>query len=89
MIAIGVPAYLWAEFYDAANTIRNITPVSNMPCTPLEMWAGKEPDVYKLRVLGCEEFCQIDKSQRGGKSEPVAYKGVLVNHNSSNNAYHV
>ena len=35
MIAAGVPAYLWAEFYDAANTLCNITPVSNMPCTPL------------------------------------------------------
>ena len=35
MIAIGVLAYLWAEFYDAANTYNNITPVSNMPCTPL------------------------------------------------------
>ena len=59
------------------------------PCTPMEMWAGRKPDVSKLRVLGCKAFCQIDKSQRGGKFAPVAYKGVLVNYNSSSNAYRV
>ena len=78
MVAAKVPGYLWAEFYDAANTLRNLTPVTNLPLTPLEMWAGSKPDLSKLRVLGCSAFCQIDKSQRGGKFEPLAYKGVLV-----------
>ena len=57
MVAAKVPCYLWAEFYDAANTLRNLTP--------------------------------IDKSQRGGKFEPVAYKGVLVNYHISSTSYEV
>ena len=57
MIAAGVPAYLWAEFYDAANTLRNITLVPNMPCTPLEMWVGKKPNVSKLQEFGCKALC--------------------------------
>ena len=62
MVAAKVTGYLWAEFYDAANTLRNLTPVTNLPSTPLEMWAGSKPDLSKLRVLGCKAFCQIDKS---------------------------
>lgn len=34
-------------------------------------------------------FCQIDELDRCGKFQPVAYKGVMVNYNTSRNAYRV
>ena len=74
---------------EAVNTLRNLTPVSNMSCTPIEKWTGHEPNLSKLRIIGSKAFCEIQKSHRGGKFEPVAYMGALVNYNNSSNAYRV
>ena len=89
MIAAKVPGYLWGEVFEAANTLRNITPVSNMACTPIEKWTDQKPDLSKLRIIASKAFCQIQKSQRSGKFEPVDYMGALVNYNNSSNAYRV
>ena len=89
MIAAKVPRYLWGEVFEAANTLRNVTPISNMTCTPIEKWTGQKPDLSKLRIIGSKAFCQIQKSQRGGKFEPVAYMEAVVNYNNSSNAYRV
>ena len=56
MVESKVLGYLWAESYDAANTLRNLTPVTNLPLTPLEMLARSKHDLSKLRVLGCSAF---------------------------------
>ena len=77
MVAAGVPGYLWGEFMEATNTLRNLTPVSNLPCTPYEKWTGQKPDLSKLRVLGSKSFCQINKLDRGGKFQPWPTKESL------------
>ena len=79
MIATKVPSYLWGEVFEAANTLRNLTLVSNMSRTPIEKWTGHKPYLSKPRIIGSKAFCQIQKSQRGGKFEPMAYMGALVN----------
>ena len=89
IVAAGVPGYLSGEFMEVTNTLRNLTPVSNLSCTPYERWTGQKRDLSKLRVLGSNNFCHINKLDRGGKFQPLAYKGVLVNYNTSNNAYRV
>ena len=89
MVAAAVPGYLWEEFMMAANTLRNVTPVSNLECTPYQKWTGHTPDISKLRVLGSKFSCQIDKKKRHGKFQPVAYKAVLVGYTMSSNSYRV
>ena len=83
MIAAEVHGYLWGEVFEAANTLRNLTPVSNMSCTPIVKWTGHKPELSKLRIIGNKAFCQIQKSKRGGKFEPLDYMGALVNYNDS------
>ena len=89
MAAAYLPGFLWAEILSATNLLRNMTPVSNLACTPFEMWTGKRPDLLVLRVIGCKAFCQIPKVERGGKFNPVCYKGVLVSYSRSSPAYRV
>ena len=79
MVAGALLGYIWGEVMHATNMLRNMTPATNMQCTPFEKWSGNKPDPTKLRVLGCKAFCQIDIQQRGGKFSPVAYEGALVN----------
>ena len=78
MAAASLPRILWAEILSATNLLRNMTPVTNLVCTPFEMWTGKKPDLSMLRVIGCKAFFHIPKAARGGNFNPVCYKGVLV-----------
>ena len=52
MAATSLPSYLWAEILQATNMIRNVTPATNLSCTPFEKWTGAKPDPSKLRVQG-------------------------------------
>ena len=89
MAAASLPGFLWAEIISATNLLRTMTPVTNLMCTPFEMWIAKKPDLSMLRVIGCKAFCQIPKAARGGKFNPVCYKGVLVSYSRSSPAYRV
>ena len=40
MSASSVPGYMWAEVLHAVNMLRNMSPVTNLICTPWEMWTG-------------------------------------------------
>ena len=88
MIGAQLPNYLWGDVLEAANMLRNITPVS-MACTPLQKWTRRKPDLSKLRVIDSKDFFQIEKLQRDGKFAPVAYMGAPVNYNLSSNSYRV
>ena len=57
MTAASLLGYLWAKILQATNTLRNMTPATNLSCTPFEKWTGAKPDLSKLRVLGCKAFC--------------------------------
>ena len=89
MAAAALPGYLWAEILSATNLLRNMTPVTNLRCTPFEMWTGRKPDLSLLRVIGCKAFSQIPKGQRGGKFNPVSFPGVLVSYSRGCPAYRV
>ena len=54
-----LPGYLWAEVLEATNMLRNMTPVTNLACTPFEKWTRHKPNLSKLRVIGSKAFCQI------------------------------
>ena len=66
-----------------------MTPVTNLSCTPFELWTGNKPDLSKLRVLGCKAFCPIPKSARAGNFGARGFRGILVNYSNSNPAYRV
>lgn len=89
MLAAALPSFLWGEILQAANMIRNMSPVSHLSSTPFELWTGRRPDLSKLRVLGCKAFCPLHKHAREGKFGARGYKGVLVNYSSSSPAYRV
>ena len=89
MSASLLPGYMWAEALHAVNMLRNMTPVTNLVCTPWEMWTGQKPNLSKLTVLGCKAFCHIPKFAWGGKFAPVSFIGVLVSYTSHNPAYRV
>ena len=89
LIVAKIPGYLWGEVLEAANMLRNLTPVSNMICTPSEKWTVPKPDLSHIRAIGCKAFCQIDKGHRNGKFELVAYRGLLVNYSLSSDCYRV
>ena len=89
MAAASLPGFLWAEILSTTNVLRNMTPVSNLACTLFKMWTSKKPDLSVLCVIGCKAFCQIPKALRGGKFNPVCYKGVLVSYSRSSPAYRV
>ena len=57
MSAASLPSYMWAEVLQAVNMLRNMSPVTNLDCTPWELWTGQKPNLSKLRVLGCKAFC--------------------------------
>ena len=56
IIAAKVPRHLWGEVFEAANTLGNLTFVSNMSRTPIEKWTGHKPDLSKLRIIGSKAF---------------------------------
>ena len=89
MAAASLPGFVWAEILSATNLLRNMTPVSNLACPPFETWTGKKPNLSMLRVIGCKAFCQVPNAARGGKFNPVCYRGVLVSYSRSNPAYRV
>ena len=69
--------------------LKNMTPVTNLSCTPFEMWTGKKPDLGKLRVIGCKALCQIQKSGRGGKFAAFGYMGVPISYGINSPTYRV
>ena len=66
-----------------------MTPVTNLVCSPFEIWTGKKPDLSMLRVIGCKAFRQIPKAARGRKFNSVCYKGILVSYSRSSPPYRV
>lgn len=45
MLAAALPGYLWGEVLLAINSIRNMSPVTNLGKTPFELWHGQKPDL--------------------------------------------
>lgn len=71
MIQAGVPNRLWGEFVMATSHILNLSPTKSVNNLPVNLWtaarAGSgshQADISFLRVLGCQEFTHLSKSQR-------------------------
>ena len=45
MLAAALPGYLWGEVLLAINSIRNMSPVTNLGKPPFELWHGQKPDL--------------------------------------------
>ena len=90
LIAAKLPRYLWGEVLEAANMLRNLTPVSNMACTPSQKTFGKSGPV-KNRIFLIYELLAAKLSPKStrNKFEPVAYRGVLVNYSINSNCCRV
>ena len=57
MSASSLLGYMWAEVLNAVNMLSKMSLVTNLDCTPWEMWNGQKPNLSKLGVLGCKAFC--------------------------------
>lgn len=79
----------WGEVFLTASYLRNRGPVRDQVMMPHEMYSGKKPSISHLRAYGCKVYCPIEKIQRGGKSEPVRYVGVLVGYAEDSPSYRV
>lgn len=93
MIHAGAPKALWGEFTMAMCHILNLSPSSSIDDMPLNLWAGPsagsgahQGDISFLRVLGCQAFTHIPKSQRR-KLDPDAISLMLVGYESAAKAY--
>ena len=64
MVLVALPGYLWGEIVQATNLLRNMTPATNMECTPFEKWYGKKPHLTSSYVnLDARHFVISTKSK--------------------------
>ena len=89
MLESGLPGSLWGEILLTSCVLRNLTPTSSLPVTPLQMWTGVKPSVEHLRVMGCKAFCQLDKIEQQGKYGAKAWMGPLVGYSVNTPGYRV
>ena len=89
MLESGLPGSLWGEILLTSCVLRNLTPTSSLPVTPLQMWTGDKPSVEHLRVMGSKAFCQLDKVEQQGKYGAKAWMGALVGYSVNTPGYRV
>jgi hypothetical protein len=52
----------WGDSLLTSNYVRNVSCVSNLSCTPYEMFYGKKPDITHLRIFGSKMLCSHSKT---------------------------
>jgi transposase InsO family protein len=78
----------WALAFLAAVYCYNRLPNSAIGFRlPYEEWSGRRADIADVRTWGSQMFVHIPKSQRGGKTEPVAWRGILVGQSFNTQAH--
>ena len=89
LAASHLPTEYWGDCYLTANYVRNVSCVSNLSCTPLEMFYGKKPDISHLRVFGSKCFVLTPKLKSGGKVFPVSAEGIFLGYDGEGPNYRI
>ena len=80
-----LPYSLWAEAVLTANYLRNRSPVANKDKTPWELFAGRKPNVSRLRTFGARAYVHVPKQKRT-KLDSVSERGIMVGYATSSKA---
>jgi hypothetical protein len=75
----GLPASFWGDAVLTVQYIRNRVPTSTISndSTPFEVFHGKKPDLFHLRVWGCQCFVAIPPELRT-KGGPHCFEGLFI-----------
>jgi Integrase core domain len=83
LVESGLGPSLWAEAWEAANIIENITPSTAAPpgaLTSMNAWTGNVTHLGKQRTFGAYAFVLIPKDKRT-KMSANAWKGRVLSYN--------
>jgi hypothetical protein len=77
----------WGEAVNTAVYIKNQCPTKALDSkTPQEVWSGRKPDVFHLRVFGCKTFAHVLDEKRT-KLESKSMPCVFLGYYKSTKAY--
>jgi transposase InsO family protein len=84
----GLPDNLWGEAIQAANYVRNRSPVKGKPLTPWELFFKRKPDISNLRVWGSKAYVHIPTELRR-KLDFKSETGYMVGYAPYSKGYRV
>ena len=87
MIRAGVGEASWASVMSAVVFVMNRTYTDVIETSPYQKLHGKDPDLSRLRVIGCPVF--VHEPIKGPKLRSKAVKGVLIGYSEKCNGYEV
>ena len=71
LIQSKLPLKFWAEAVSASVYVHNRSPTAALKnSTPYELWFGKRPNIFNLRVFGCVCYYHIPKELRKKLDQP-------------------
>lgn len=89
LLATNLDSKLWAEaIYYAVFTINQTGTSTVKGKTPAELWYGRQIDLNKLKIFGCECYVLIQDHKRG-KLDPKSEKGYFVGYDVESPSYRV
>nr|GEZ61195.1 retrovirus-related Pol polyprotein from transposon TNT 1-94 [Tanacetum cinerariifolium] len=59
-----LPLSFWDYALESATCILNMVPTKKVDKTPYELWYGKVPNLYYLKVWGCEALVKWDTPEK-------------------------
>ncbi|KAJ9542446.1 hypothetical protein OSB04_028952 [Centaurea solstitialis] len=73
-----LPMSFWGHAFETAAHILNRAPTKSVEKTPYELWKGKKPNIYFLRIWGCEVYVKRPTSEKlKPKSDKCFFVGYL------------
>lgn len=82
-----IPAFLWEEFFKAANYLQNRCSTQALSkSTPYEKIHGVKPNIEHLRVVGCQAHIWIPKELRTKLSQ-TSVEAILIGYDDDSKAY--
>jgi len=87
ILAQGLDLEFWGEAMNTAVYIKNRCPTKVLNSkTPQEVWSGRKPDVFHLRVFGCKAFAHVPDEKRT-KLESKSMPCVFLRYYEGTKAY--
>jgi len=83
-----LPKYFWADAINTVCYVMNrvlIRPI--LKKTPYELFKGRKPNIYHLRVFGYKCFILNNGKDNSGKFDSKADEGIFLGYSSHSHAY--
>ncbi|KAJ9558098.1 hypothetical protein OSB04_012712 [Centaurea solstitialis] len=85
MSLTSLPLSFWGCALESATCVLNMAPTKKVDKTPYEIWHGKVPNLYYLKVWGCEDRV---KRNTPNKLEPRSIKCIFVGYPKKTMGYY-